>query len=480
MIPQTRFTCRMFSVVACAIVVASAGQAKAQDPVQAPSPRRSVRVDDNPLKARSAAQNIVFGQLVDMDEHRLILQEEGAEVRTSLRIAPESRVFIDEKPVRITEIPRNSRLKVYLSEGDDAVLERIVVVNDDDRPAAKAVRDSTSPVGFGIILKDGDALIVADVRVGGPADTVGIRAGDELLALNGETLTTPDDLFSRTSRLAAGRAATLRIVRDGTARDLKVIADDGAPARDGVRVAARTPPTTVIDAEDKPEVDTKVTPKVKLGATLGTATDGVAIVRLEKNSPLARAGLKDGDRIRQVAGRSVLTPDSVFRVLNEFDGGSKVELIALREGEELSFSLVLPEDHERVLVEGVEPTPTVDGNDTVRRTSNETHLVQRVRELEQANLLQQRQIQFLYNALVDTRNQLGYPALSTAVPGLFGLPAAVDGTTGDGTGVNDGTDGTGANGTQEGTNPQQERTRRRRSIDIDQPPDPPKVEFPRR
>jgi predicted metalloprotease with PDZ domain len=316
---------------------------------------------------------------------------------------------------------------------------------------------------------------VADVRVGGPADTVGIQAGDELLALNGVTLMTPDDLFKEASRLKTGRAATLRILRDGTARDLKIIVDEGAPARDGVRVAARTPPTTVVDAEDKPDVDTKVTPEVNLGATLGTATDGVAVVRLEKNSPLARAGLKDGDRIRQVAGRNVLTPDSLFRVLNEFDGGSKVEIVVLRDGEELDFALILPEDHERVLVEGVEPTPTVDENDSVRRTPNETHLVQRVRELEQANLLQQRQIQFLYNALVDTRNQLGYPALSTAVP-FLGFPAAGDGT---GTGENDGTgvDGTGVDGTDAGTG-QQPRTRQRRSIEIESPPDPPDV--PRR
>jgi hypothetical protein len=470
---------RICSAVASAIAVASVGQAIAQDPVPAPAPKRDVRVDNDALKARSASQNIVFGQLVDVDEHRLTLQETGAETRTSLRISPDSRVLIDDKPVRITDIPPNSRLKVYLREDDDAVLDRIVVVNDDDRAAARTVRDSTSPVGFGIILEDGDALIVADVRVGGPADTVGIRAGDELLALNGETLTTPDDLFKQASQLEAGRAATLRIVRDGTARDLKVIVDKGAPARDGVQVAARTPPTNVIDAEDKPEVDTRVTPEVNLGATLGTATDGVAVVRLEKNSPLARAGLKDGDMIKQVAGRNVLTPDSIFRVLNELEGGSKVEVVVLRNEEELTFSQTLPEDHERVLVDGAEPAPALGTDDTVRGT-NQTHLAQRVRELEQANLQQQRQIQFLYNALVDTRNQLGYPALSTAVPGLFGLPAAVDGTTGDGAGVNDGTDGTGANGTEAGTVPQQERTRRRRSIDIDQPPDPPTVPFPRR
>jgi hypothetical protein len=150
-------------------------------------------------------------------------------------------------------------------------------------------------------------------------------------------------------------------------------------------------------------------------------------------------------------------------------------MVLLRVGYELFFAVILPDYLAGFGVDGVAPPPTVDENDSVRRTPNETHLVQRVRELEQANLMQQRQIQFLYNALVDTRNQLGYPALSTAVP-FLGFPAAGDGT---GTGENDGTgvDGTGVDGTDAGTG-QQPRTRQRRSIEIESPPDPPDV--PRR
>ena len=47
----------------------------------------------------------------------------------------------------------------------------------------------------------------------------------------------------------------------------------------------------------------------------------------------------------------MLTPESLFRVLNEFDGGSQVELDVLREEQEMTLTLELPADHERVLVD---------------------------------------------------------------------------------------------------------------------------------
>jgi membrane-associated protease RseP (regulator of RpoE activity) len=219
-------------------------------------------------------------------------------------------------------------------------------------------------------------------------------------------------------------------------------------------------------------VDTKVTPEVELGATLGTGTDGVAVVRLEKNSPLARAGLQEGDRIRQVAGRNVLTPDSIYRILNEFDGGSTVELVVTRTGEELTYSLTLPDDHKRVLVEGVEPVPLASDREAeyLTRGDRDQGLLQRLRELERRQVIQQRQIEYLYRALVATRDQLGYPALSTAFPAFIGPGGTLDPETGE-----NGTDG--QTGTDDGAAPTGERPTQRRRVDVEDPdPDPPILE----
>jgi hypothetical protein len=337
-----------------------------------PPARRSVRTVNDPLKQRSATQNIVFGRIVEIDEHRLTLQVSGPDETaqsTTLQLTPDSQIVVEGRPVPLTRLPRNARVKVYLQEGDGGVLDRVVVLNEDD------------------------------------------PAGDD----------------------------------------------------------ADMPPTE----ETAPRVDTKVTRKVDLGATLGTATDGVAVVRLEKNSPLAKAGLHEGDRIRQVAGRNVLTPDSVYRVLNEFDGGAKVELVATRLDEEFTYSLILPDDHRRVLVDGVEQQPlasTADDYDATRGTADRG-LLRRLRELEQRQVIQQRQIDYLYRALVATRDQLGYPALSPAFPAFIGPGDAVESETGR----------TGNDGTEEGdaVDPSPDRPTRRGRFEIENPDRDPPIFEPR-
>jgi hypothetical protein len=347
-------------------------QAVSQEAPIVPPARRSVRTDPDPLKQRSATQNIVFGRIVEIDEHRLTLQVSGpAETAqsTTLQVTPDAQIVVGGRPATLTKVPRNAQVKVYLQEGGQGVLDRIVVLDEDDP-----------------------------------------------------------------------------------------VADD-----------AGVPPT----AEAAPRVDTKVTPEVDLDATLGTATDGVAVVQLEKNSPLAKAGLHEGDRIRQVAGRNVLTPDSVYRVLNEFDGGAKVELIVTRLDEEFTYSLILPDDHRRVLVDGVEPQPlasTADDYDATRGTADRG-LLRRLRELEQRQIIQQRQIDYLYRALVATRDQLGYPALSTAFPAIIGPGDGVESETG-GTGI-DGTEGSDA------VDPLPERPTRRGRVEIDNPDRDPPVFEPR-
>lgn len=363
---------RRFRILAAAIGVGLSGSLACEHPGFAqeapivPPSRRSVRIDNDPLKQRSATENVVFGRIVDVDDHRLILQESGpgeTPRRTTLRMAPDAQIVVDGRATTASRVPRDARVSVYLQDDDPEVLNRIVIVNDDE----------TQPL----------------------------------------------------------------------------------PAEPETPSAEQTP---------APRVDTKVTPEVDLGATLGTATDGVAVVRLEKNSPLARAGLQEGDRIRQVAGRNVLTPDSIYRVLNEFDGGTTVELVVLRTGEELTYSLTLPEDHQRLLVDGVEPVPLARDReaDYLARGDRDQGLLQRLRELERRQVLQQRQIDYLYRALVATRDQLGYPAFSTAFPAIGGPGGTFD----PGTGEN-GEEGT--NGTDPGDAPTPERPVQRERIEVEDP-----------
>jgi hypothetical protein len=132
----------------------------------------------------------------------------------------------------------------------------------------------------------------------------------------------------------------------------------------------------------------------------------------------------------------VLTPESLFRVLNEFDGGAQVELDVLREEQQLTLTLELPPDHKRVLVdEEVSTAGAVNPDHQRIGNGDRTGRTATVEELQQIVAQQQQQIDWLYNALMDVANSTGVASNGWgAWPGVF--PFGFAGGTGTGTDAN--------------------------------------------
>ena len=67
-----------------------------------------------------------------------------------------------------------------------------------------------------------EALLVVHVKDGSPAAGAGILVGDLLLALDGQPLASPDDLFDLLIGERVGRAVSLRVLRGGVPTDVTV------------------------------------------------------------------------------------------------------------------------------------------------------------------------------------------------------------------------------------------------------------------
>lgn len=417
-------------------------------------PDGPVTTSNDPLRARSATENTVFGRIVSSDEKRLTLVEgEGNEAAEVEFISgPGIKVYIDERPARLADIPANARIKVYRDPDDRNVVTDVVVLPDEPGTSTTRTReqpretleDSTSPVGFGLVLEGTpQGLMVASVRADGPADKAGIEAGDEIVTLDEEPVGAPRDILTATAEMEVGANVTVTIRRDGTERTVSLIAEQGPAGKDSIRTAEADPQPTEVLKGDAPEVSTDVVKPVELSATLATDTKGIAVVRIDKNSPLAKAGLQEGDLIQQAAGQNVLTPESLFRVLNEFDGGSTVELVVLRDKEEMSFSLDLPEEHERVLVDSSETSTSGAVNPDHQRVATGDRMGQaNVQELQAIIARQQEQIDWLYNALLDVADGTGvatngWGAYPLGFAGGFGFNGTNTNTDANGDGIPD-------------------------------------------
>ena len=67
-----------------------------------------------------------------------------------------------------------------------------------------------------------EALLVVGVSADGPAAKAGILVGDVIVALDGQAITSPEDLLDLLAGDRVGKAATVRILRGGAAMDLPV------------------------------------------------------------------------------------------------------------------------------------------------------------------------------------------------------------------------------------------------------------------
>jgi len=77
------------------------------------------------------------------------------------------------------------------------------------------------------------------------------------------------------------------------------------------------------------------------GRPSGPSTGGAAIVAVASGGPAAGAGLRAGDVITEVDGKSVSSPDEVAGAVESHQPGDQVQVKVLRSGGRVSFTVEL-------------------------------------------------------------------------------------------------------------------------------------------
>ncbi|MBV8104771.1 MAG: Do family serine endopeptidase [Hyphomicrobiales bacterium] len=149
-------------------------------------------------------------------------------------------------------------------------------------------------------LKKAEGAIVDKTMSGTPAADAGLKAGDVITKLNGQPVQDAGDLTRRIGSMKPGDKVELTYLRDGAekAADLTLASQKNE---------------TVAKAEtDKSEgASTLGVELAPADRVAGAGGKGVAIVNVDPNGEAAAKGLKAGDVILDVAGKSVSTPAEV-------------------------------------------------------------------------------------------------------------------------------------------------------------------------
>ena len=167
----------------------------------------------------------------------------------------------------------------------------------------------TADIAEGLGLDRPRGALVAKVQADSPAAKAGLKPGDLVLAVDGQTVDDPDSFGYRFTTRGIGGSVPLTIF-DGKKEktvSLVLIAAPENVARDERKLAGRTPFTgaTVVN----------LSPAVAEELRLDDKYEGVVVTAVAPNSPAARVGFQPGDLIRSVNGQNIATTEMLQRAL---------------------------------------------------------------------------------------------------------------------------------------------------------------------
>lgn len=244
---------------------------------------------------------------------------------------------------------------------------RIVRLDGRGSAIGVSIRDLDSAEASRAKLPGPAGVVIEGVDSNSPAAKAGLRDGDIVVEFDGERIRSARHFARLVQETPEGRTVKATIVREGSRQTLDVtpestramdhfvlpdIADN--IEREVERSLRRIPRNFAFDFnwdEGYPEV--AVWPRGRLGAHLSTLTDqlaeyfgakdGVLVSSVDGESAAARAGLKAGDVITSINGRTVDSPGDIAREVREAASEKEVEIGIIRDKKPMTLKAQLPE-----------------------------------------------------------------------------------------------------------------------------------------
>ncbi len=198
------------------------------------------------------------------------------------------------------------------------------------QPVTKDIADSLG-------LSEANGALVVSAQDGTPGQKAGMKAGDVVTAVNGETVKDARDLSRRIGAMQPGSKVEVSLWRDGKAQS--------------VTVELGTLPAEQKDASDdsgdqapQPEAPASEKALADLGLTVGPSDDGkgLTITGIDPNSDAADKGIKEGEKITSVNNQQVSNADEVVKVLNQAKKDGRTRALFQIQSQDGSRFVALP------------------------------------------------------------------------------------------------------------------------------------------
>lgn len=165
-------------------------------------------------------------------------------------------------------------------------------------------------------MKTPRGAVITQLEKGQPGEKAGLKVGDIVVALNGQTINSANDLPVKISAMKPGTKVKLTVLRDGKEKDISVTVAENPEDS--------TAPTEAKQAQGKLGVSVRALNDEELKEL--DLTSGLLVT--EVRAAAARAGLMPRDIILSANGKTVKTVGDLRRAVS---GAEKVALLVQRQ-----------------------------------------------------------------------------------------------------------------------------------------------------
>jgi serine protease Do len=188
------------------------------------------------------------------------------------------------------------------------------------------IQPVTQDIADSLGLKEAKGALIAEVEKNSPAAAAGLKDGDVVASVDGESVADSHDLARKIAAIGPKKEAELSIVRNGSTQTIKV--------------ALGVLPANKQAKADAPEQHSKDA-MAKYGMTLAPAAEvdgagkaGVVVADVDPDGAAAQKGIRTGDVILEVAGKPVSRPSDVTAAIDAARADGKKSVLMRVKGED--------------------------------------------------------------------------------------------------------------------------------------------------
>jgi serine protease Do len=193
------------------------------------------------------------------------------------------------------------------------------------------IQQITPDIAESLGLKNAEGALVAEPQADSPAAKAAIQSGDVITAVDGRTVKNARELARKIGSMAPGTSVKLGIWRKGEEKQLTLTLGELPNTR---QARAQTEP----DATNPGNVGRLGLSLAPAANVAGAGGTGVVVTQVDPDGPAAERGLRTGDMILDVGGKTVSTPADVRNALQEAHRqGKHTILMRVKSGDQTKF-----------------------------------------------------------------------------------------------------------------------------------------------